>query len=372
MKTNLLDPSKFISPQQPPLIYDIKKSWEDIVQKAPIWKSGKFPPLSKEKKYSFLGKKLISPIIIAAGPASRHTWTDFYFKMGYGAVIEKTRRTSPRPSNTAPNIAIIHSSHLDKKEIGKPLTASMNPKDFLEYGSITNSFGNPSPSMDVWGPELQVQKKAVKDGQLLGCSITATIHNTQASMEEVAADLLMGAVVVATHGADFVELNLACPNVIENSVEGEMFQDEKLVAYTLAEFKRRFPNTPVGFKFGLYKSRAQMKKVFKAAGKNLDYVSGINAISNPVVKADGTEILPGRRTSGICGRLLLDIALESIQWASEIRKEEKLSYNILGGGGVTNPEDVDKFLKAGADAVQVATIALADPLLAYKYLLSKN
>lgn len=359
--------SNFVSPSQPPLIYDIKKPWEDIVKKAPIWKSGKFPSLPKEKKYSFLGKKLISPIVVGAGPASRHLWTDFYFKMGYGAVIEKTRRTSPRPSNAAPNIAIIHSSKLTKKDIGKPLEVSMNPADFLEYGSITNSFGNPSPSMDVWGPELDVQKQAVKDGQLLGCSITATIHNPKASMEEVAADLLMGASVAASHGVDFVELNLACPNVIENSVEGEMFQDEKLVSYTLSEFKRRFPNTPVGFKFGLYKSKAQMKKVFKAAGKNLDYVSGINAISNPVVKEDGTEILPGRKTSGICGKLLLDIALESIQWAAEVRKEEKLEYCILGGGGVTSVEDVDKFLKAGADAVQVATIALADPLLAYKY-----
>ncbi|OGE16800.1 hypothetical protein A2858_02755, partial [Candidatus Daviesbacteria bacterium RIFCSPHIGHO2_01_FULL_36_37] len=361
MKTNGLR-----AQNQPTFIYDIEKPWEEVVQNPPVWVSNKFPPLPK--LYSFLGQNIISPIVIAAGPASGKIWTDFYFKMGYGAVIEKTRRTSHRPSNKAPNVAIIHSNGVLKREdIGKPLTASSDPKDFEKYKSITNSFGNPSPDIAVWSKQLNEQKLGKSPGQLLGCSVTATIgeesscsvflgENPPAALiVETAADLLMGATAAATNGADFVELNLACPNVTENSEEGEMFQNSKLVSYTLAEFKKRFPNIPIGFKFGLYKNKEQMKKVFATAGDNLAYVSGINAIATIVVDKDGNDILPGRKTSGVCGSLLKDIALEHIKWAAEIRDEEGLKYEILGGGGILTVEDVKEFLNEGANAVQIAT-----------------
>lgn len=377
---------KFIDPNQPPFIYDVKKTWEDIIKKPPIWKSGKFPLLIKEAKYKFLGHNLISPIIISAGPASGKLWTDFYFKMGYGAVIEKTRRTTKRASNLAPNIAIVQSSeNLTRDNLDKPLKASKDPNEFKKYMSITNSFGNPSPDMNTWASELREQKKGVNPGQLLGCSVTATLgdgglscvailgdDSSNSALLEVAGDLLSAASVAATNGADFVELNLACPNVTENKEEGEMFQNAKLVEYTLHEFKRRFPKTPIGFKFGLYKNKEQMRKVLLAAGKNLDYLSGINAIAMQVVGKNGEEILPGRKKSGVCGKILQDIALEYIEWAAQIREEEVLKYEILGGGGILTPEDVDTYLKAGADMVQVATIALADPLFAYKYHLSKQ
>ena len=44
---------------------EIEKTWEEVIKEPPIWLSNKFPPLPKEKKYEFLGKKLISPIAIA-------------------------------------------------------------------------------------------------------------------------------------------------------------------------------------------------------------------------------------------------------------------------------------------------------------------
>ncbi len=367
-------------PKQPEFIYDITLPWEEVISKKPIWKSGKFPPLPKQKKYTFLGKKLISPIVIAAGPASGKLWTDFYFKMGYGAIVQKTRRTTPRLANKNPNIAVVTSKEpLTRKSIAKGVSASLNEKDWNEFHSITNSFGNASKPLLDWAIELRSQTKGVGEGQMLGCSVTATFLEEPNSKKylksstpetlivETALDLLMGASAAVTNGAEFIEFNLACPNVTENNAEGEMFQDPKLVAYTLAEFKRRFPDVPVGFKFGLYKTKEQMKKVFAAAGDNLDYVSGVNAIATKVHDGKGNDILPGRSVSGVCGSVMKEIALEEIQWAAEIRKEQGLKYEILGGGGIIEPKDVKQFLSAGADAVQVATIALANPLFAYEY-----
>ncbi len=247
----------------------------------------------------------------------------------------------------------------------------MNEADWPKYKSMTNSFGNPSPAMSVWTKELMSQRKSVGEGQLLGCSVTATIVNPKCTTADVATDLLMAAAAAAISGAQVLEFNLACPNVMENSIEGEMFQDDKLVAYTLSEFKKRFPGLPCGFKFGIYKSKEQMKKVFASCRDNLDYVSGINAIAMTVLAKDGSEILPGRRTSGVCGIADQNLALEAIKWASEIRREEGLKYEILGGGGIVEVEDVDRYLEAGADMVQIAAIALSDPLLAYKYRIHK-
>lgn len=372
-------------PKQPVFIYDIEKPWEEVIRKKPVWLSNKFPKLPSQKKYKFLGFDLISPIIIAAGPSTGKNWSDFYLKMGYGGVIEKTKRTGPRLSNKAPNIAIVQSNTpLERKTISKGVIAGMDQSTFAKYRSITNSFGNPSSSIAEWSSELRKQVKSVGAGQIMGCSVTATFaeqsgcavilgdNPPSALIVETALDLLTAATAAVSNGAQFIEFNLACPNVTENSEEGEMFQNPKLVAYTLSEFKRRFPQTKVGFKFGLYKSRDQMRKVFAAAGSNLDYVSGVNAIATPVTDAQGQDVLPGRRTSGVCGAVMKSIALEEIEWAAEIRQKEGLKYEILGGGGIIEPPEVDEFLSAGADAVQVATIPLTNPLFAHEYNLFKK
>lgn len=384
--SNLPKPEDLVDPKQPTFIYDIHKAWEEVVQNEPIWLSGKFPEFPKEKKFKFLGFDLVSPIAISAGPASRKPWTDFYLKMGYGLVLEKTRRSTPRKSNIEPNITIIKSEkQLERDSLNEPLIGTLDESEWEKYKSITNSFGNPSPAIEVWADELKKQVKSVADGQVMGCSVTATALGSESSCSvilgdnapaalivETCEDMLIAAAAAVVTGAKIIEFNLACPNVLENTEEGEMFQSEQIVAYLFTEFKRRFPKVPAGFKFGLYKNKEQMRKVFKAGGEYLDYVSGINALPLPVVGKDGREILPGRNVSGVCGKILRNIALEHIKWADEIRREEGLKFEILGGGGIVELSDVDQFLNAGADMVQVATIALADPLFAYKYELSKS
>lgn len=386
MANKLPSSEELRDPNQPTFVYDINRPWEEVVQSEPIWKSGKFPPLPKEKKYRLLGFDLISPIAISAGPASRRPWTSFYLKMGYGLVLEKTRRSTPRKSNQVPNVCVVQSEEqLSRDNLDKTLTGTMDTSLWEKYKSMTNSFGNPSPAIEVWANELKEQIQDVSDGQILGCSVTATFpeggpscfkllstKDESAAIVETTLDLLTAASAAVMAGVKVIEFNLACPNVTENTQEGEMFMNEKLVEYLFAEFKRRFPTTKAGFKFGLYKDKEQMKKVFKAGGENLDYVSGINAVAVPVLAKDSSEILPGRRTSGVCGKILKDIALEAIKWADEIRKKEGLKYEILGGGGITEVSDVDQYLATGADMVQIAAISMANPLFAYEYELSKN
>jgi hypothetical protein len=54
------------------------------------------------------------------------------------------------------------------------VTASLDEADWSKYQSITNSFGNASKPLNDWALELREQTKAVGEGQMLGCSVTAT------------------------------------------------------------------------------------------------------------------------------------------------------------------------------------------------------
>lgn len=370
-------------PQQPPLVWgDLNKPWEQVVKDGPVW-MGQFPPQPEkseyEGKYKFQGFELMSPISIAAGPASGKLWTDFYFKMTFGLVMEKTRRTVERESNAAPNIAIVKSEEpITRDTLGQTLIGSLDQNDWYRYMSMTNSFGNPSPNLITWPMELREQRKSVGEGQVLGCSVTATTPETNAAailndksesalIVETVGDLLVAETAAITNGAQLVEHNLACPNVTEHPEEGEMFMNEPLVKYLFASHARLFPNTPAGMKVGVFKSYEQMVRILVAGGDNMRFISTINAIGTQVVGKDGKDILPGRRQTGVAGKVDQQIALEQVDWAAQIREREGLKFEIIGGGGINGPEDADRFLNTGATIVFSGSGVLANPLMAHEY-----
>lgn len=388
MAVTELQPAQiFRHPDQPLLVYDIHKPWEQNVADGPIWRGG-YPPYPAERPYRFLGHELISPITIAAGPASGKRWTDFYLTMGYGLVMEKTRRTVPRGSNPTPNVAIIkEEQQITRENLDKTLHGSMDEREYQRYRSVTNSFGNPSPNMFTWATHLREQRESVRSGQLLGCSITATALDSGPScsvilgnspetavLVETASDMLIGGTAAAVSGAQVIEFNLACPNVTDHPEEGEMFQNPQLVRYLFAEWKRRFPNNPAGFKAGLYKDKDQMRRVLAGGGDNLGFVSLINAVAMKVVDGEGNKIIGGGtiEKAGTCGVPLQTIALEEIEWAADIRESEGLRYEIIGGGGIVSVWDVDRYRDAGADVVFSGSYVFANPLFAYEYYLSKH
>jgi dihydroorotate dehydrogenase len=54
-----------------------------------------------------------------------------------------------------------------------------------------------------------------------------------------------------------------------------------------------------------------------------------------------------------------------VEKLNKIRQEKKLSYEILGVGGVMTADDYFEYRNAGADAVQSATGAMWNPNLAH-------
>ena len=79
----------------------------------------------------------------------------------------------------------------------------------------------------------------------------------------------------------------------------------------------------------------------------------------------------GRPESGVCGAGIKLCAKQFVDWLLGTRKANRYDFLAIGVGGIMTPEDIDDFLETGLDAVEVATAAMWDPYLAYRYHLSQ-
>src|SRR3990167_2415628 len=198
---------KFKVPQQ---VYDIKKSWEFNYRQGPNFK-GPYPPFPSKSNWELLGHKLISPLGVAAGPLPSAKWMVPYLKLGYGSIIQKTVRSQAHKSHPYPNITFVKKGQKVNLDT-KPLVVENKVNGPIETLSITNSFGNPSLSPKQWQSEAKKALKAKKPGQLFGISVYGT-SGQNTTIEELADDYAKTAKMAKDAGAQFVEANLACPNV---------------------------------------------------------------------------------------------------------------------------------------------------------------
>ena len=69
------------------------------------------------------------------------------------------------------------------------------------------------------------------------------------------------------------------------------------------------------------------------------------------------------RSGGLSGKPLLGLSLACIGRVREMTQEAGREAFIIGGGGVTEPGDIDRYAKAGADRVAIGTKAMNPRLL---------
>lgn len=192
--------------------YNIFKSWEENYRDGPDFHNP-IPPLPKKRKWRFLDFDLISPLGIAAGPLPNAKWIGLYAKLGYGSLEHKTVQTVKHHSHPAPNVLIVDvKGRLDPSN-NDPLVGSTNTNVSLAKLSITNSFGNPSPSPAVWTREVRREGKAMRPGQLLIVSIYGT-QKEGMDLDDLANDYAKAALLAKKAGAKAIEINLSCPNVL--------------------------------------------------------------------------------------------------------------------------------------------------------------
>jgi len=342
--------------------YDPTKSYEDNYQDGPfgafaddrVWKQ------TSQPTHSFLGHPVYLPFGIPAGPLLNSKFVQAAFKKGFDINVYKTVRTSSYPCHPHPNVLAVKSDgDLTLKKAAGQLVAD---DQYAEPLSITNSFGVPSMSPDVWQPDMAKAAQAAGKGQVM----VGSFQGTQAASGDAQAyinDYVLAARLVKETGTKILEANLSCPN--EGRADLLCFDLDR-VPKIAAAIKEEIGNTPLLLKFAYYKDNEHLEKMMRAIGSIVDGVAAINTIPAQIVDKTGKPALPGkgRERSGVCGAAIKWAGLDMVKRLTSLRKKLGMSYAIVGVGGVLSTADYQEFVGLGADAVMSATGAMWNPGLA--------
>ena len=248
-----------------------------------------------------------------------------------GAIVMKTITPNPREGNAEP-----------RRWPRPPRDARWEPSPFY-----LNSIGMENPGLDAILPEIPhwVQRW----GTRLIISIAAESPSDLGWM----ADQLDG-----IPGISGLELNLSCPN----TDQGAAFSHQHWLTARAVRTVRLRTSLPV-----IAKLSPNVPDIGEIARAAQEYGADALTIANTIPamrirRGTGTPVL-GNITGGMSGPGLLPINLQLVHQAQQV-----VGIPIIGSGGVGNAQDALQYLRAGADAVQVGSANLADPLAALRVL----
>lgn len=334
-----------------------------------------------------LGARVTLPFGIPAGPLLNERFTTAAFQMGYDIAVYKTVRSRAWTCNPFPNVLAVHPSSLDKRlipgsaELDKGVLADTNYETPV---SISNSFGVPSQTPDVWQPDMARAVQQADDGQLLIASFQGS---RTADMDETSYinDHVHTARLVQETGTRAMVMNTSCPNEGHNRL---LCHNPELVGRITERVKNEIGDVPLAIKLAyippvevepwddahrhltyarvLDDSALELMVSLTASRGTVQAFAAINTIATKLVDANGKQALPGvgREYSGVCGYAIRQAGLDMVARLAAIREKLGLSYEIIGVGGVCTPQDYDAYRAAGANAVLSATGAMFNPYLA--------
>ena len=322
----------------------------------------KSPSFPKSQNFKFLDFAVSLPFGIPPGPLLNSKFMQAAFDWGFAVSTYKTVRSASFPCHPFPNVLPVNAGTDLNPEVTPQLVAQKSYGDNPQEINITNSFGVPSQKPEIWQEDVRKALSYVRDDQLMILSFMGTVRPSQ-SKDEFVKDFVKTAKLAQETGAKVLEVNLSCPNI----------GNEGLVCFNLAateeicrEIRKNIRSTPLVLKVGYYAKDSDLIKLTEIASKYAQAIAAINTLQAEVVNKDGTQALPGpnRLKSGICGASIKWAGISMVERLNKIRKEKAYTFEIIGIGGVMNPQDFQQYRDKGADVVQSATGAMWNPYLA--------
>ncbi|MHB1285935.1 MAG: beta/alpha barrel domain-containing protein [Leptospirales bacterium] len=347
-----------------PPIYDIRKSYDENYQFGPFFSGIPPKPIPPSNQTVFLGKTVSSRIGIPAGPLLNSRWIGFYAKMGFDILTYKTVRSHYHASYPNPNCLYVpYHKSFDLEDLVHPLigTLSYTPSSLNDI-TITNSFGMPSQSPDVWMQDVQKTHELLAPGQVMVVSLVGT----QKEDTDLAGDFVRTAKMAREAGSDLLEVNFSCPNV--KGKEGQLYQNPDASGAILKRLRKELgPNVSLIMKIGFIEDQRQISALVEQTSPFLDAISAINTVSGQIINPEGHPALPGpgRERAGLCGGGIKPLSLRTIRCIRDAIRKRGKPITLIGVGGFNTVEDYPEFRDAGADFVMSATGAMWDPFLAY-------
>lgn len=321
-------------------------------------------PTAGGRRWPLLGRTVGFPIGIPACVLNgSEAWVRHNVANGWNVLTYKTVRSRAHPANEQPHWAFA-ARETASLAPGAEADVVADPWDWVPPGSpavsSVNSFGVPSPEPAEWTADLARALAAVGDEQLLLVSVMG-------EGEDLAEDFARTALMAQDAGATVVELNLSCPNTLDRSAAGVKpplcLDADATVA--VVEHVRRALDDRTGLVAKLsWLDERRLSALVPRLAPLVDGIAGINTVQSRVRRSDGSPTFPGRELAGLSGIAVREPALDFTRRLVALRAAGGAHFDVLAMGGVTDPGSFAALFAAGADAVQSAAGAFADPFLA--------
>jgi len=152
---------------------------------------------------------------------------------------------------------------------------------------------------------------------------------------------------------DGLEVNISCPNVKEGGI---VFGTDPSVTYSLIKTLRKVIKNKT-FIVKLSPNVTDITTMAKAAEDGgADALSLINTLIGMAIDVEKREPILGNITGGLSGPAIRPVAVRMV-WQTV----KSVQIPVIGMGGIETANDALEFLIAGAAAVAVGTMAMANP-----------
>ncbi|MGY1637387.1 dihydroorotate oxidase [Geodermatophilus sp. SYSU D00742] len=349
--------------------YDVLGSYRDNLAR-PLGPRLPRRPTAGRRRWRVLGRSVGFPIGVPACVLNGgEEWVRHFAANGYSVLTYKTVRSRAHEPNAQPNWVFAPRETASLRP-GAVAEVTADPWGWVDPGSpavsTVNSFGVPSLAPDEWMPDLERSLAALADDQLLLVSVMGEDVDG-AGLAALAGDFALVARMAEEAGAPVVELNLSCPNTLDRSAAGVKpplcLDADATVA--VVEAVRRALDDRTGLVAKLsWLDEARLAALVPRLAPLVDGVAGINTLQSRVRRSDGQATFPGRELAGLSGVAVRDSALDLTRRLVALREAGGHRFDVLAMGGVTDPASFQALFAAGADAVQSAAGAFADPYLA--------
>ena len=208
---------------------------------------------------------------------------------------------------------------------------------------------------------------ATGDDALLLVSVMGEDPDGTGDAAALAADFARTARLAEEAGAGVVELNLSCPNTLDRSAAGvkpPLCLDPDATLAVVERVRRELDDRTALVAKLSWLDEQRLAELVPRLAPLVDGIAGINTLQSRVRRSDGAPTFPGRELAGLSGVAVRDSALDFTRRLVALREAGRSHFDVLAMGGVTDPASFQALFALGADAVQSASGAFADPFLA--------
>ncbi|HNY32008.1 MAG TPA: hypothetical protein PKO15_14070 [Fibrobacteria bacterium] len=280
--------------------------------------------------------RLESPLVLAAGAAKKAWFLPAFASMGFGAVSVGTATLRPREGN--------------------PLHPRVRTVE--EFGAVQNAMGLNNPGIHALVSRIERSRSRSEEyGLVVGISIA---EDPDLLPGESPDRNLLECLEAAWPGADYIEINLSCPNTGHERLDRAWDRIRRLMG-EVSDFREgRAAKKPIWIKLSpdlAEDSLGQALASIREAGltgavmfNTWPASQGVWPSGEPLPELP--ELGRPQLRGGLSGRPLYPRTLDGIRQAR--RMEPGLSY--MSCGGVETGIQADELRREGADLVQLYTV----------------